>query len=191
MNKSTSAPLRKADEVKNDKNGESIENSKNSENAVNSALQYKAEPDECEALKLKNQLCFPIYAALREIQKKYTPFLEELNLTYTQYLIMLVLWERGSIGFKELGKLLFLDSGTLTPVSRSLEKKGLIERFREKSDERRAGLLLKPKGAELKERAKKVPSKMLACMNMSLEEAQTLKELIYKLFLSENQPDCE
>ncbi|MBE6846907.1 MAG: MarR family transcriptional regulator [Oscillospiraceae bacterium] len=91
---------------------------------------------EYEALKLKNQLCFPLYAASREVIKQYRPYLDALNLTYTQYIAMMVFWEEQKINVKALGKKLFLDSGTLTPVLKSLEAKGLIRRFRCAEDER-------------------------------------------------------
>ena len=89
-----------------------------------------------DALKLENQLCFPLYACSRKVMKLYHPYLSELNLTYTQYICMMVLWEMRKISAKELGNRLFLDSGTLTPVLKSLEKKGLLRRYRSNEDER-------------------------------------------------------
>lgn len=134
-----------------------------------------------DALKLKNQLCFPLYAASREIIKQYRPHLEKLGLTYTQYITMIVLWEERQIGGRELGQKLFLDSGTLTPVLKSLEAKGLLSRSRSDKDERVLLVELTPAGMELREKALDVPEKMQGCMPLSREEARQLHHLIYKL----------
>ena len=101
------------------------------------------------SLKLDNQLCFPLYAASREVIRRYRPFLEELDLTYTQYITMMVFWEVGQINVKELGKRLYLDSGTLTPLLKSLEAKGYVNRSRSKSDERVLNVELTVAGEEL------------------------------------------
>ena len=89
-----------------------------------------------DVLKLDNQLCFPLYAVSKEIVRRYTPFLGEIDLTYTQYIVMMVMWEHKEVSVKELGQKLFLDSGTLTPLLKTLEKKGLVSRERSKTDER-------------------------------------------------------
>ncbi len=134
-----------------------------------------------DSLKLGNQLCFPLYASAREIVNLYHPHLRELDLTYTQYIAMMVLWERGEISAREVGKLLFLDSGTLTPVLKSLEKKGYITRSRSKEDER--VLLVAPTdaGMALRERALEIPEKIGCAVRLTEEEAGTLYTLLYKI----------
>jgi DNA-binding MarR family transcriptional regulator len=134
-----------------------------------------------EALKLKNQLCFPLYAAAKKIVGKYTLFLDEINLTYTQYITMMVLWEHGEISVNELGKLLYLDSGTLTPLLKKLETKGFVKRERSTEDERRVIIALTENGATLKDSANAVPNKMAQCINLNPEEAGTLYALLYKI----------
>lgn len=134
-----------------------------------------------EALKLKNQLCFPVYAVSREIVKRYHPHLEELNLTYTQYICMLVVWEQGKCSVKELGEKLFLDSGTLTPVLKNLEAKGFISRYRSKEDERVLVVEITEEGRALQKRAAAVPQKMAGCTNLEPEENQELYRLLYKM----------
>ena len=109
--------------------------------------------NEFDTLKLENQLCFPLYACSREIVKKYKPYLDELDLTYTQYITMMVMWERKQINVKELGECLFLDSGTLTPLLKKLEQKGWVTRQRAKSDERVLIVTLTPAGEELRKQA--------------------------------------
>ncbi|MBQ6931610.1 MAG: MarR family transcriptional regulator, partial [Clostridia bacterium] len=104
-----------------------------------------------DCIRLENQLCFPIYAASREIVKRYRPFLDELDLTYTQYIAMMVFWEEKKINVKHLGEKLFLDSGTLTPVLKSLEAKGFVSRYRSKEDERILTVEITPEGEALKE----------------------------------------
>jgi DNA-binding MarR family transcriptional regulator len=132
-------------------------------------------------LKLKHQLCFPLYAASKELIKRYKPFLDELSLTYTQYIAMMILWEKKSVNVNELGKYLFLDSGTLTPMLKKMEQKGLIVRSRQGEDERRVLITVTPEGEALKDRAVNIPLKMAACLNISPEEAETLYTLLYKL----------
>ena len=137
--------------------------------------------DKYETLKLENQLCFPLYAAAKEIIKKYTPVLDELNLTYTQYITLMVLWERDGVTVKELGQKLFLDSGTLTPVLKSLEHKGYLKRQRAEGDERSVIVLLTDEGTALKDKALCVPEKISACVRLSPDEAMTLYNLLYKI----------
>lgn len=134
-----------------------------------------------EGLKLENQLCFPLYAASREIIKRYRPFLDELELTYTQYITMMVFWQEKSINVKELGKRLFLDSGTLTPVLKHLESKHYITRTRSPEDERVLIAAITEEGEALKDRAAEVPPKIACCIKLSPEEAMVLYKLLYKL----------
>ena len=134
-----------------------------------------------EALKLENQLCFPLYAASREVIKLYHPLLTELNLTYTQYIVMLVMWENDMISEKELGRKLYLDSGTLTPVLKSLEAKGYITRTRSKADERVVNVTLTDGGRALKEQATHIPAQITDGIPLSEEESTTLYGLLYKL----------
>lgn len=138
-------------------------------------------PDKYDAIKLENQLCFPLYACAKEVVKKYKPYLDEINLTYTQYITMMVLWEQGSINVKTLGEYLFLDSGTLTPLLKALEKKGYVTRKRSKEDERNLIVTLTTDGAELRDRAVEIPSKLGACVNISAQDAAELYRLLYKI----------
>ena len=132
-------------------------------------------------LKLENQLCFPLYAASKEIVKRYRPFLDDLNLTYTQYITMMVLWEHKRLNVKELGEKLYLDSGTLTPVLKSLEAKGYVLRARSSRDERVLNVELTEAGEALRERAVKVPEQIGACVRLEPEEGKALYGLLYKL----------
>ena len=141
-------------------------------------------------LKLKGQLCFPIYALSREIIKIYRPYLEPLDLTYTQYIAMLVFWEDKKLSVKELGKKLYLDSGTLTPVLKSLEAKGFVNRYRSSEDERVLIVEITDKGEKLKEKAKSIPYSMLK-HNRALTEDE-LRQLYYlssKLLVNEENSD--
>ncbi len=137
--------------------------------------------DKYDALKLENQLCFPLYAASREVVKKYHPFLSELDLTYTQYIAMMVLWEEKKISAGDLGKKLFLDSGTLTPLLRSLDRKGYIRRYRSEEDERVLIAEITPSGLALRERAAEIPSKVAACFNLGREDAARLYSMLYAI----------
>ena len=138
-----------------------------------------------DALKLENQLCFPLYAAAREVVKRYRPYLDELNLTYTQYITMMVMWEQKEITFKALGEKLFLDSGTMTPVLKSLEAKGYVTRKRSTTDERSVSVFLTDSGEALKERAVEVPAKVAVCVGLEPEEAIQLYGLLYKVLNTE------
>lgn len=137
--------------------------------------------DEFDALKLENQLCFPLYAASREVIKQYRPYLDALDLTYTQYIAMMVFWEEKSLSVKELGKKLFLDSGTLTPVLKSLEAKGYVTRQRSKDDERVLLVKITDEGERLREKVTEVPEKIAGCVKLTPEEAMTLYRLLYKV----------
>lgn len=140
-----------------------------------------------DCLKLSNQLCFPLYACSREVIKSYKPHLDKLDLTYTQYIAMMVLWEVGSMNVKELGEKLYLDSGTLTPLLKKLETKGLITRKRSAQDERNLIVSITKKGEELKDQALNVPKEMNRCVNLTPDEAKTLYGLLYKLLSNENK----
>ncbi len=131
--------------------------------------------------KLEDQLCFPLYAASREVMKKYRPFLDEIGLTFTQYMTMLVVWENGEINSKELGDRLFLDSGTFTPVLKSLEAKGYLTRCRCKSDERVLTVRVTDKGNELKAKASDIPDKFTDCVKLTENETELLRGLLNKL----------
>ncbi len=135
-------------------------------------------------LLLKNQLCFPLYAASREVVKKYKPYLDKIGLTYTQYIVMLVLWEEEVINVKEMGKLLLLESGPLTPLLKKLETEEIINRTRSNSDERNLEISLTSKGKSLKEKAKTIPGEVGKCIDLSLEEAVELQRLLNKIIES-------
>jgi DNA-binding MarR family transcriptional regulator len=137
-----------------------------------------------EALKLDNQLCFALYACSREITKLYKPILDELNITYTQYISLLVLWEKDNITVKEMGKKLHLDSGTLTPLLKKLESMNLVTRLRDTIDERNVYVTLTQSGIELKKMAIEIPSKILCSTGLSIETAVLLKANIDSLLLS-------
>lgn len=134
-----------------------------------------------DALKLDNQLCFPLYAASREVIKQYRPFLDPLDLTYTQYVAMLVFWEEKSMTVKDLGKKLFLDSGTLTPVLKSLESKGYVTRPRSTEDERVLIVSITPAGEALRERAVGIPEQISGHIHLTPEEGRQLYSLLYKI----------
>lgn len=134
-----------------------------------------------DPLRLANQLCFPLYACSKEIVKAYKPYLEELDLTYTQYITMMVMWEYKELCVKEISKYLYLDSGTLTPLLKRLEGKGYIIRQRSAKDERDLIVKLTESGEALKEKAADIPQKMGACVGLELQKAQTLYDLLYEV----------
>ena len=134
-----------------------------------------------EALKLENQISFPLYACAKEAVKIYRDYLETLNLTYTQYIVMLALWEEDKINVKELGEKLFLDSGTLTPVLKSLEVKGFVKRHRYEKDERVLIVELTQSGIELKETAAEIPHSLDCFVNIENEEAQQFHSTLQKI----------
>lgn len=134
-----------------------------------------------DCLKLENQLCFPLYASSHYITKKYKPYLDELDLTYTQYITMMVLWERNTVNVKELGHCLFLDSGTLTPLLKRLESKGLVLRERSVNDERIVNVSITQKGRDLELKAKDIPNKIGICVKLNDQEAHQLHTLLYKI----------
>ncbi len=137
-----------------------------------------------EQLRLENQLCFPLYACAKEVVRQYRKPLEALNLTYTQYIVMMVLWEFGAMTEGELGKRVHLDSGTLAPLLKRLEKLGLLERIRPENNERKLLLRLTPDGEKLKQKALSVPAAMQACIQLPKEELLKLRELLNKALRS-------
>lgn len=129
-------------------------------------------------LLLENQICFKIYTAEREITKLYRGLLEEIGVTYPQYLALLVLWEDGTVSVKELGRKLFLDSGTLTPMLKRMEANGLVERHRSVKDERSVEISLTQKGEAVKEKAACVPTRLLERLEMDGEELESLDQTL-------------
>ena len=134
-----------------------------------------------DALKLENQICFPLYACSKEIVRKYKPFLDEIDLTYTQYITMMVLWEHKEMNVKDLGEFLYLDSGTLTPVLKKLEQKGYVARARAIEDERVLKVTITEAGEQLKEQAVEIPAKIGSCVGLSSEDALKLYEILHKI----------
>ena len=134
-----------------------------------------------DCLKLENQICFPLYAASKEIVRRYKPFLDKLNLTYTQYITMMVMWEYEKLNVKEIGEKLFLDSGTLTPLLKQLETKGYVTRTRNNLDERNLIISITKKGIELKKEAVKIPSEIVKCVKLNPDEAKNLYEILHKI----------
>ena len=137
--------------------------------------------DTFDPLKLENQLCFPLYVCAKEVIRRYKPYLDEIDLTYTQYITMMALWEHQSLSVKQLGELLFLDSGTLTPVVKSLEKKGFVVRERSREDERIVNVTLTDEGTSLRSKALCVPEKMSHCIELPPEDAVSLYRILNKL----------
>lgn len=134
-----------------------------------------------EVLKLENQLCFPLYACAKEVVRRYTPLLEPLGLTYTQYIAMMVLWEHKSVTVKDLGTLLHLDSGTLTPMLKKMEKAGWVTRERSKTDERKVIITVTDTGYALMEKAESVPQQMAECIKLQSEDAMQLYTLLNRM----------
>lgn len=137
-----------------------------------------------EKLKLENQLCFPLYVCAKEIVRKYTPLLEPLGLTYTQYIAMMVMWEHKSISVRDMGKILFLDSGTLTPMLKKMQKAGWIRKKRSEEDERIVIVSITERGEELHDQAMDIPSKMSGCVTLGNDEALHLYTLLHKMMKS-------
>lgn len=137
--------------------------------------------DKYDCLKLENQVCFPLYACAKEVVRKYKPFLDRLDLTYTQYIAMMVMWEKKEMNVKELGEYLYLDSGTLTPVLKKLEAKGYVLRNRSKADERNLIVTITAEGEALKEKAVEIPGQIGKCIPLEPQEAAQLYGLLYKI----------
>ncbi len=146
--------------------------------------------DDYAQLKLENQLCFPLYACSKEVVRQYKPFLDPLGLTYTQYITLLVLWEAGELSVKDMGERLWLDSGTLTPVLKKLEAKGIVTRRRSVEDERVVLIGLTPEGEALKEKAASIPFQVGKCIRLSPEEIKELHGLLYKVLESMSQDEA-
>ena len=141
------------------------------------------------ALLLENQVCFPLYACSKELVRQYGPYLKELNLTYTQYLVMMVLWEKESVSSRELAACLHLDYGTLTPVLKRLDQAGYLTRERAAEDERLLTLTLTEEGRALKEKAVSIPPAIGECMGLTAEEFDALYQLTYKALKNMEERD--
>ena len=138
------------------------------------------ETESCDVLKLKNQVCFPLYACSKELVRQYGPYLKELNLTYTQYIVMMVLWEKDNVSSRELAACLHLDYGTLTPVLKRLDQAEYLTSERSAEDERLLTLTLTEKGRKLKTSAVTIPPAIAECMGLTAEEFGALYTLTYK-----------
>ena len=148
------------------------------------------ETDFREAMKLANQLCFPLYAAARSVTGLYTPWLKPLGLTYTQYIVFLVLWEKDGISVTEIGEKLMLDNGTLSPLLKKMEHAGYVERRRCRKDDRIVEITLTDAGRALQERAKDVPGHVAGCIDLPPEKARMLYALLYELLENrKNKPE--
>lgn len=133
-----------------------------------------------EKLKLKSLFCFPLYACAKEVVRLYRPHLDKMGLTYTQYIVMVVFWECGKCNVKELGEKLYLDSGTLTPVLKNLEAKGLVRRYRSDRDERVLIVEITEAGRKLKEVGAQIHGEMMKHLSLTVEESEQLYHLLYK-----------
>ena len=142
-----------------------------------------------EAMKLANQLCFPLYAAARNVTSLYTPWLKPLGLTYTQYIVFLVLWEKDGISVSEIGERLMLDNGTLSPLLKKMEQAGYVERRRCRKDDRVVEIRLTEAGKALQESAKDIPGQVAGCIVLTPEKAQTLYTLLYELLENQKKND--
>ena len=142
-----------------------------------------------ESLKLCNQVCFPLYACSKELVRQYGPYLKELGLTYTQYLVMMVLWEKQTVSSRELAECVHLDYGTLTPVLKRLEQAGYLQRARDAEDERLLTLALTKQGTDLRDQAVSIPPAVAECMGLTAEEFQALYILTYKALRHMEQND--
>ncbi len=134
-----------------------------------------------DVLKLENQLCFPLYVCAKEVVRAYKPYLDELDITYTQYITMMVMWEHKELRVKEIGEHLYLDSGTLTSVLKKLEEKGFVTRKRSEKDERDLIVTITDKGEALKEKAVHVPEKLGACVELDPQKAKALYDTLYEV----------
>lgn len=137
-----------------------------------------------ENIKLKNQLCFPLYLCSKEIIRRYTPLLNDVDLTYTQYVVMMYMWEVKKSNVKELGKTILLDSSTLTPLLKKLENKGYIKRERNELDERNVIITLTNTGEKLKDKVIDIPKKVGKCINLNEDETKYLYNILYKILIN-------
>ena len=144
-----------------------------------------------EAMKLANQLCFPLYAAARNVTGLYTPWLKPLGLTYTQYIVLLVLWEKDGVSVTEIGERLMLDNGTLSPLLKKLEHAGYITRQRNREDERVVVIRLTEDGRALQEKARDIPTEVADCIDLPTEKAQMLYSLLYELLDNQKNKTME
>lgn len=140
--------------------------------------------DKYDSLKIKNQLCFPLYLTAKEMTGIYNRKLKNLDLTYTQYIVMMYFWEKGSSNLKELSKTLMLDSSTLTPIVKKLEAKGFIQKQRSEKDERNLLLTLTKKGEQLKEEALDIPFEVGRCVDVTNEEMKQLRAITAKILMN-------
>ena len=143
--------------------------------------------DKYESLKIKNQLCFPLYLTAKEFTGIYNQKLKKLDLTYTQYIVMMYFWQKGSSNLKEVSKTLMLDSSTLTPILKKLEAKGFVLKNRSEKDERNLVIKKKKKGEALRDEALSIPTQVEECVNVSEEEMQTLRNITCKILKSINK----
>ena len=134
-----------------------------------------------DVLKIENQICFPLYVCAKEVVRAYKPYLDELDITYTQYITMMVMWEHKELRVKEIGEHLYLDSGTLTSVLKKLEEKGFVTRKRSEKDERDLIVTITDKGTALKEKAVHVPEKLGACVELDPQKAKALYDTLYEV----------
>ena len=150
------------------------------------------ETDFRETMKLANQLCFPLYAAARSVTGLYAPRLKPLGLTYTQYIVLLVLWEKDGLSVSEIGGKLMLDNGTLSPLLKKMEQAGFVERRRRSEDDRVVEITLTEAGRALQEKAKDVPRQVAGCVSLPPEKARTLYTLLYELLENrKNKPEAK
>ena len=134
-----------------------------------------------EALKLQNQLCFPLYAASRKVVGAYTPYLKPLHITYTQYITFMVLWEQDDIPVGDICARLHIDNGTVTPLLKKMEDEGFITRVRDEADERKVRIRLTDAGRAMKERVKDIPEKVGGCFRLPRQDARTLYRILYQI----------
>ena len=144
-----------------------------------------------EAMKLANQLCFPLYAASRNVINLYTPWLKPLGLTYTQYIVFLVLWEKDGITVGDLCEKLMLDNGTLSPLIKKMQQAGYVEKKRSKEDERVVVITLTEEGKALQEKAKDIPGKVASCIELPIEKVQKLYTLLNELLENQRQKETK
>lgn len=142
--------------------------------------------EEFNPLALENQLCFPLYACARKVVGMYTPYFKPLGITYTQYIVFMVLWQQDGISVHALGEKLYLDSGTLTPLLKKMESAGYVRRERSKDDERVTIIYLTDEGRSMREKCEQIPLQMGRCFPMDIEEAMQLRALLHKLLESDS-----
>ena len=142
-----------------------------------------------EAMRLDRQLCFPLYAAARNVTGLYTPWLKPLGLTYTQYIVFLVLWEKDGVSVTEIGEKLMLDNGTLSPLLKKMEQAGYVERRRSREDDRVVEITLTEAGRALQEKAKDIPANVAGCIDLPPEKARALYALLYELIGNQRKKD--